>query len=53
MLQYEFKKIQKFFVRAIYKTNEANDINNIKTIFKNKFNIRLNLTNDEVYKENI
>ena len=31
------EKLQKFFVRAIFKSNEANDINSVKTIFKNKF----------------
>ena len=45
------KKFQKYFVRAIYKTNEENDNNNIKTKFKNRFNIRLILTNKEMYKE--
>ena len=35
----EYIKLQKYYVRCLFKTNEANDINNVKSIFKNKFNI--------------
>ena len=42
------EKLQKFFVRAFFKTNVANDINNLKTIFKNKFNINMTLSNDYI-----
>ena len=38
--------LQKFFVGEIFKSNETNDINSIKTIFKNKFNFKLYLSNN-------
>ena len=47
----EYIKLQKYYVRCLFKTNEANDINNVKSIFKNKFNISLKLTNQEIYYE--
>ena len=32
-------KFQRYYVQALIKTNQANDISSIKSIFKNKFNI--------------
>ena len=44
----QYEKLQKFFIRAIFKSNEANDINTLKTVFKNKFNISLSLSSDDI-----
>lgn len=43
------KKFQKLFKRAIFNANETSDINNLKTIFKNKFNSFIYLSIDTIY----
>lgn len=43
--------MQKFYIRSLFKSNEATDITNIKSIFKNEFNIPLKLTNDQIFYE--
>ena len=45
------KKHQKYYVRALFKNNMADNIDTIKSIFKNKFNINLSLNRNEIYKE--
>ena len=47
----QYEKIQKYFIRAMFKSNEANDINTLKTVFKNKFNISLSLSYKQIYFE--
>ncbi len=44
-------KIQKYYVRSLFKSNDNIDLNNIKNNFKNKFNINLRLSKKEIYKE--
>ena len=45
------KKLQKFYTRASFKSNNATDINTIKINFKTKFNFRISLNNEELTKE--
>ena len=45
------KQMQKYYSRALFKSNESIDINSVKTNFKNKFNFKINLTNNEISKE--
>ena len=46
-------KLQKFFVRYLFKTNQSNNIETIKSIFKTKFNFPINLTNTQItYEKN-
>ena len=40
-------KLQRFYVQALIKSNQANDISSIKSIFKNKFNIPFLISNNE------
>ena len=47
----QIKKFPKYYVRSLYKSNISNDINNIITNFKIKFNFNINLTKSEVYKD--
>ena len=44
-------KFQKYFVRSLYKANNADDINKIQSIFKTRFNTSLKLKKEEIYKE--
>ena len=43
-------KFQRYYVQALIKTNQANDISSIKSIFKNKFNIPFLINNNEFTK---
>ena len=45
------KKYRKYYIRALFKNNMADNIDNIKSIFKNKFNINLSLNRNEIYQE--
>ena len=45
------KKYQKYYIRALFKNNMVDNIDNIKSIFKNKFNINMNLNRNEIYKK--
>ena len=45
------KKIQKFYARAMLKSNNSTDINTVRSNFKNKFNFKISLTNQEISKE--
>ena len=47
----QIKKFQKYYVRSLYFLDISNDINNIITNFKIKFNFNINLTKNEIYKE--
>ena len=47
----KYNKIQKNYVRNLFKTNECFDINTIHSNFKSEFNIPLKLTNNQIYKE--
>ena len=44
-------KFKKYFVRALFKSNQAIDANNIINQYKQKFNIPLNLTKNVISKE--
>ena len=44
-------KFKKFYVRSLFKSNQANDASNIINIYRQKFNIPLNLTKNEISKE--
>ena len=44
-------KLQKFYVRSLFISNQIQNNNNIKSIFKSKFNIILNLTISEISYE--
>ena len=44
-----YEKYKKFYVRACFKSNDAIDINNIKTKFKNLFNFPIGLTNNQIF----
>ena len=46
-----YDKIQKFYVRSLFKNNECIDINTIHNSFKSEFNIPLKLSNAQIYKE--
>ena len=45
------KKLQKFYARAMFKSNNSTEINTVRTNFKNKFNFKISLTNQEILKE--
>ena len=47
----QYINYQKYFIRSLYKSNENMDITNIKSIFKNKFNLKLTISKEEIYKE--
>ena len=47
----ELKKFQKYYIRSLFKTNVAIDINTAKKSFYNKFNTNLKLSRDEITKE--
>ena len=47
------KIIQKFYIGIISKENLANEINIVKRFFYNRFNINLNLSQEELAKEKI
>ena len=49
----QIKKFQKYYVRSLYKLDISNDINNIITNFKIKFNFNINLTKNEYIRKNI
>jgi len=44
-------KLQKFFIRSVFKSNAANDINTAKRLFNTTFNININLSKEELNKE--
>ena len=44
-------KYQNFMLYFLYKSNNADDINNITSIFKTNFNIKNKLTKKEFYNE--
>ena len=43
-------KIQRYYVQALLKLNQANDISSIKSIFKNKFNVPFLINNNDFTK---
>ena len=45
------KKIQQYYIRSLFKANESNDVNLVKSIFKNKFNIPLKLSIADITKQ--
>ena len=47
----KLKKIQNFYIRSLFKDNQDNDTNLVKSLFKRKFNIPLILTNSEITKQ--
>ena len=47
----QYIKYQKYYIRSLYKSNENMDISNIKSMFKNKFNLKLTISKEEIYKE--
>jgi hypothetical protein len=47
----KLKKIKNFYIRSLFKDNQADDTNLVKSIFKRKLNIPLNLTNSEITKQ--
>ena len=44
-------KLQKFYIRSVFKSNVANDINTEKRLFYTTFNININLSKEELNKE--
>ncbi len=48
----KYKKLQIFYVRSMFKSNHANDINIVKSLFKKEFKIPIDLSNKEIEKEN-
>ena len=44
-------KLQKFFIRSVFKSNVENDINTAKRLFYTTFNININLSKEELNKE--
>ena len=46
-------KIQKLYIRSLYKSNECIDINTIHSNFKSTFNIPLKLSNIKYIKKSI
>ena len=42
------KKLQKFYIRALFKSGSANEITTEVQLFKNKTNIKLKLSNSEL-----
>ena len=44
-------KLQKFFIRSVFKSNVENDINTAKRLFYITFNININLSKEELNKE--
>ena len=47
----KLKKFQKYYIRFLFKTNVAIDINTAQKSFYNKFNTNLKLSRDEITKE--
>ena len=47
----EILKFQKYYIRSLYKSNDNIEITNIKSNFRNRFNIKLKLTKEDIYKE--
>ena len=50
-----YKKFKKFYIRALFKSNQCQNNINVEIIFKNKFNKfnkNLELSNNEICKEN-
>ena len=47
----EYLKIQKFYIRSLFKSNYAQNNNNAKSIFKYNYNISLKFTNEDINKE--
>ena len=43
-------KIQRYYVQALLKSNQTNDISSIKSIFKNKFNVPFLINNNDFTK---
>ena len=46
-----FKKMQQYFIRSLFKSNQVTDSNLIKSIFKREFNIPLILNMSEITKQ--
>ena len=44
-------KIQKFYVRYLFKTNQSNNTETIKSIFKNKYKFPIDLSNTQINYE--
>ena len=44
----KYTKLQKFYIGALFKSNQSNSNVNVKSSFKIQFNITLDLTNDEI-----
>ena len=44
-------KFQKYYIRSLYKSNDNIEITNINSNFRNRFNIKLKLTKEDIYKE--
>ena len=47
----KYKKFQKFYIRSLFKSNQSNSNINVKNLFKIKFKITLDLTNEEINYE--
>ena len=45
------KKFQQYYIRSLFKSNQSNDINLVKSIFKKNFNLKFELNNGEISKE--
>jgi len=43
-------KIQRYYIQALLKSNQANDISSIKSILKNKFNVPFLINNNDFTK---
>lgn len=47
----KYIKFQKFYIRALFKSNQSSTNVNAKNFFKIKFNFNLDLTNEEINYE--
>ena len=47
----KYKKFQKCYIRSLFKSNQSNSNINVKNLFKIKFKITLDLTNEEINYE--
>ena len=43
-------KIQRYYIQALLKSNQANDISSIKSLLKNKFNVPFLINNNDFTK---
>ena len=49
----KYKKLQKFYIRSMFKSNEVNDINIVKSLFKKNLIYNQNYQIKKLQKKNL